>query len=188
MLLNECPITNPQGGFPEYKKNVERLKDDSYIRLLKKKADKGLVSLGDLGIQARPAHTNSFEARRDAVGNLLTSYIDKEPAILISQKCKYIRKGMRGKYYYKRIQVSGESRYKDEPFKNIYSHINEGLQYDCLEASFLAVDPAKEKEEEEKKHREEIGSAACAAWDELRRIKEAIAHGELERYYEENYH
>jgi len=192
MLLNECPINNPKGGFPEFEKNVERLSNNGWVRMLIEKAKKGEVSLGDLGIKARPARTNSFEARRDAVGTLLTSYIDGEPAVVISKDCKYLRKGMRGKYFYKRVQVSGDARYKDEPDKNIYSHICEGFQYDCLESSFLAADPAKKKEEEEKEHRKDIGSASCVAWDELKAIKKAIANDEydelIEHGYEEGYY
>jgi len=187
MILNECPVNQPKGGFPDYKKCRERLKNPSWVKQLIEKAKKGIVSLGDLGIKSRPARTNSFEARKDAVSNLLISFIDNEPSILISPKIRYLRKGLRGKYAYKRIQVSGAARYKDEPDKNIYSHISEAFQYDCLESSFLAVDPSAKAEEEEQEKRKEIGSAACAAWDELKEIQASIAEGRYEEYYEENY-
>lgn len=185
ILLNECPINNLNGGFPDFDKNVERLQNDSWVKMLKEKAKKGEVSLGDIGVNVRPARTQSYEARKDAVGNLLTSYIDTEPAILISPKLKYLRKGMRGKYAYKRVQVSGAARYKDEPDKSIYSHINEALQYDCLESEFMAVDQSKKQEEEEKEKRKEIGNVACSAWDELKDIKKAIADNSYDEYLED---
>lgn len=188
MVLNESPVNNPKGGITELKRNRERLKNDSWVKKLKQKAAKGEVSIGDLGIQIRPARTNSFEARTDAVSNMLTSYIDKEPALLLSQKVKYLRKGMRGKYCYRRVQVSGpDARYKDEPDKNIFSHICEALQYDCLESYFMAADPGEKEREEEEKHRKEIGSASCAAWDELKEIKKAIEDGEYDEYMDDLY-
>jgi len=183
MLLNECPINYPNGGFPDFEKIRERLRNPAWVKKLKEKAKNGEVSLGDLGVRTRPAKTNSFEARADSVSNLLITFIDNEPAILLSPKVRYLRKGMRGKYRYKRVQISGpDARYHDEPDKNIYSHINEGLQYDCLMSSYFAADPAKKAKQEETKHREEIGSASCAAWDELKAIKAAIAAGEYDEY------
>lgn len=182
MVLNECPVTNPNGGFPDYKANAERLNDESWVKRIKKLAKEGKVSLGDIGIQARPARTNSYEARRDAVAKLLMARPDGNPAILISSACKYLRKGMRGKYMYKRVQVSGEARYKDEPDKNIYSHISEGLQYDCLESSYITADTTEHDRKKEQELRNEIGNASCSAWDELREIREQIEQGE---YYPE---
>lgn len=186
ILLNECPVTNPNGGFPDYKENAKRLNDDIWVKQLKIKAKKGMVSLGDLGIQARPAHTNSFEARRDSVAKLLIDRIDGDPAFLISPSCKYYRKGLRGKYMYKRIQVSGEARYKDEPFKNIFSHVAESDQYSCMESSFHAIDTTEIEAKKEKEYRKNIGNAACAAWDELKQIREDIESGEY--FMEEVYY
>jgi hypothetical protein len=49
--------------------------------------------------------------------------------LLIHPECKMLRKGMAGGYNYKRIQVSGEEKYRDSPDKNIYSHVCEAGQY-----------------------------------------------------------
>ena len=40
-----------------------------------------------------------------------------------------ISKGMAGAYNFKRVQVAGDARYKDEPDKNAYSHPAEAAQY-----------------------------------------------------------
>ena len=43
-----------------------------------------------------------------------------------------LRKGKIGGYQYKRVQVSGEARYKDKPDKNKYSHPADAEQYMAL--------------------------------------------------------
>ncbi len=53
---------------------------------------------------------------------------------MISPACKVARKAMAGGYHFKRIQVSGDERYHDEPNKNIYSHVAEAGQYAMLGA------------------------------------------------------
>jgi hypothetical protein len=42
------------------------------------------------------------------------------------------RQGFNGGYKYRRIQVTGEERYTDEPVKNGYSHPHDALQYLAL--------------------------------------------------------
>ena len=98
-----------------------------------------------VNLPTSPARTNSFIARKDAVTKLLTTFIDGEPALLISPRCKSLRKGFRGAYYYERVQVSGTERYKDQPCKNHYSHIHDALQYDCLMSSPLTYEETEPK-------------------------------------------
>lgn len=82
------------------------------------------------GIPAVPAPTNDFTLRREAVvRNLSTLTMSGQPALMISSRCKQLRKGMAGGYKFKRIQVSGDERYQDKPDKNMYSHVCEALQY-----------------------------------------------------------
>jgi hypothetical protein len=51
----------------------------------------------------------------------------------MSPTVRYLRKGLRGDYKYQRIQVGGsEARFRDEPMKNMVSHVNDALQYLCL--------------------------------------------------------
>lgn len=91
--------------------------------------------LNDMGIPAEPAYsgpgnTDDPLERREAVAKNLTRLgIDGRPRLMISTKCKKLRKGLRGGYCYKRLQVAGADRFQDKPDKNIYSHVCEALEY-----------------------------------------------------------
>lgn len=86
------------------------------------------------GIQCLPARTNDFNLRREAVAEPLMRIIEGKPLLSIHPKCRQLRKGMAGKYNYRRIQVVGDERYHDKPDKGIYSHICEALQYVMIES------------------------------------------------------
>jgi hypothetical protein len=58
--------------------------------------------------------------------------IDGEPGMLIHPQCRTLRKGYAGGYHYKRVQVSGDEKYRDEPDKNLYSHVCDADQYGML--------------------------------------------------------
>lgn len=77
---------------------------------------------------AKPAPTNDFLIRVEAVDGALARLIDGEPGLLVHPDCKVLRKAMGGGYCYKRLQVSGE-RFADKPDKNSFSHVAESLQY-----------------------------------------------------------
>jgi hypothetical protein len=82
------------------------------------------------GLPIDPAPTNDVTRRREAVADGLTTLtMNGTPALLISPKCKVLRKGMNGGYHRARVQVSGGDRYRDEPVKNEYSHVCDALQY-----------------------------------------------------------
>lgn len=102
------------------------------------------LALEEGGIIAYPADTgpkrNDFEVRREAVARPLTELVEGEPALMISPTCKVLRKGMRGGYQYKRIQVSGDARYKNVPDKSRESHVCEALQYLMCEAGEGALE------------------------------------------------
>jgi hypothetical protein len=85
--------------------------------------------LNAAGVPARPAPTNDFMKRRESVAACLTRMIDGEPGLLVHPQCQSLRKGMAGGYNYRRIQVSGEEKYRDVPDKGIYSHVCEAGQY-----------------------------------------------------------
>jgi hypothetical protein len=86
--------------------------------------------LRSAGIPAVPAPTNDFTLRREAVAKALnTLTMQAEPRLVLSPKCKDLRKALAGGYKYKRVQVSGDERYQDKPDKNRYSHVAEALQY-----------------------------------------------------------
>jgi hypothetical protein len=82
------------------------------------------------GIQTSAAPTNDPVRRREAVAKLLTTLtMLGRPALVISPKCKWLRKAMNGAYCYERLKVSSGDRYRDYPLKNEYSHVAEALQY-----------------------------------------------------------
>ena len=87
------------------------------------------------GIEARAARApgsapNDFELRQKAVAQHLARLdMAGEPGLVISPRCKYLRRAMAGGYKYRQLQVSGDERFNAEPEKNIYSHVAEALQY-----------------------------------------------------------
>lgn len=85
------------------------------------------------GLPIDPAPTNDPIRRREAVAESLTTLgMTGQPSLIISIKCKVLRKGMGGGYAYARVQVSGDERFRDEPIKNKYSHVCEALQYQMV--------------------------------------------------------
>jgi hypothetical protein len=93
-----------------------------------------LKELAKQGFMAMPAHTNSFIARREAVAGFLTTMArGGEPAFVIGPKAPTVRKAFMGGYQFGRVAVSGqEERYHDEPIKNRFSHVSDGVQYGAL--------------------------------------------------------
>jgi hypothetical protein len=87
----------------------------------------------DLNFPIAPAKTNAFLARRDAIAWFLNRLVEGQPAILIDESCRMIKKGLKGGYHYRRVQVSGEARFQDNPYKNKYSHPVEAAQYAVLD-------------------------------------------------------
>jgi hypothetical protein len=60
--------------------------------------------------------------------------------LMVDPKCEMIRRGFNGRYQYKRLQLSGEDRYKDVPDKNDYSHLQDALQYAALHSQTMSND------------------------------------------------
>lgn len=83
---------------------------------------------------AEPAPTQDPVRRREAVAYLLKTIVDGDPAILINPRCHTLIKGMSGGYHRKRLLVAGEVKYRSVPDKNMYSHVCEALEYDCVSA------------------------------------------------------
>ena len=89
--------------------------------------------LANQGIDAWPCFTNDFTVRREAVADLMMRLdFNGRPAFLIGPKAITCRKAHAGGYKLKRVQVTGEERFKDQPDKNKYSHVAEALQYAVL--------------------------------------------------------
>lgn len=106
-----------------------------------------LTILKDHGIDTIVAKTNKWLPRKEAVSRRLSTLIDGEPSILIGPNCQRTRKGLKGAYSYRRINVAvgkGETKYKDEPEKDMYSHIQDALQYACLQYDAFKVQDVKQ--------------------------------------------
>lgn len=85
------------------------------------------------GIPIQPAPDNVVSRRRAAVANPATRMcMDGRPALIVSPKCKMIRKGLMGGFCFRRLKLAGEDRYTDMPDKNIYSHPVEALEYGLM--------------------------------------------------------
>ena len=80
-----------------------------------------------------PVQQNSFELRRECVSDLLRSSYAGKPAIILSPKCKMLRKGFNGFYHYRKMRTggAGDDRYAEAADKNEYSHPHDALQYLC---------------------------------------------------------
>lgn len=122
-----------------------------------------------------PARTNAPKTRQDAVKKLMITEIDGVPMFRISSRCKMLRKGFLGKYHYERIQVAGDERYKDVACKNIYSHVQDGLQYGALTAWPEDYrDPALSAQTEFAKRIDEMEQPEITQFDEYEMIMDAI--------------
>lgn len=86
--------------------------------------------LETVGINASPAPSQDPIIRREALARPMARMtMAGEPGLLVSPKCKTLRKGLSGAYKYKRLMVSGDERYRDKPDKNMYSHVCEAAEY-----------------------------------------------------------
>jgi hypothetical protein len=86
------------------------------------------------GVVAQPASTNDPVKRREAVAFGMTTLIDGEPGMVVHPQCRVLRKAYQGGYCFRRVQVSGEERYRDVPDKNAFSHVADADQYMVLGA------------------------------------------------------
>lgn len=99
--------------------------------------------LNDLGIPTKPAHSNDPTLRREAVVDWMQKMVGGEPGMSLSPKQRKLIRGMAGKYFYQRLEVSGEARFRDAPVKNMYSHPCEAWQYLCMGTQLEMVKAAK---------------------------------------------
>lgn len=72
----------------------------------------------------------SVMRRLESVRKALTTLLDGEPMFLIHPRCKRLRKGFMGGYHYPQLR-SKPGELKENPEKNVYSHIHDALQYDA---------------------------------------------------------
>ena len=81
------------------------------------------------GLKVRPAPSNDFELRRDAVEEVCRRTVEGRIAMLIDPGCRHLKKAMLGGYFCPRIGKEGSMRWSERPLKNESSHPAEALQY-----------------------------------------------------------
>ncbi len=85
-------------------------------------------------LRIRAAKSNAWLARQGAVAWFLSKLAGGRAMLALDPRCGVLRKGFNGGYKYRRVQVSGDERFTDEPNKNRYSHPHDALQYAALES------------------------------------------------------
>ena len=86
--------------------------------------------LKTIGMLARPAATNDWKTRREAMVAPMIRFIDKKPGLLVDKKCNRTRKALAGGYHFSRVSMgSGQERFRDVPNKNEHSHIGDAYGY-----------------------------------------------------------
>lgn len=100
------------------------------------------------GLSIKPARSNAWLPRRDAVAWYLSKLTAGQPMLLLDHdSCPVLRKGFNGGYKYRRILVTGEERFADTPMKNQYSHPHDALQYVAMETGGLQATKEKAPQE-----------------------------------------
>ena len=72
----------------------------------------------------------SVMRRLESVRKALTTLVDGDPMFTLHPRCKRLRKGFMGGYHYPQLR-SKPGELKENPEKNVYSHIHDALQYDA---------------------------------------------------------
>lgn len=125
-----------QRDFKDYYGNIEITSseiDPSGINRDQVSGWSPMTRMAEFGLKPCPASTNNPFIRIDAVKKLLETMINGHPRFRISrQGCPILREGFLGRYQYKKLKVSGEEIYSDQPDKNDFSHPHDALQYACL--------------------------------------------------------
>lgn len=84
----------------------------------------------ELGVPIEPAPSNELDLRLDAVRDELNANIDgNTPALIISRRCKVLRKGFASHYRYMKRKQAENSTLGPKPEKNDWSHVQDALQY-----------------------------------------------------------
>ena len=73
--------------------------------------------LASVGIGAKPAGTQEYSVRREAIAGKMTALIDGEPGYLVHPDRRVLRKAHQGAYCYRRKQVTGMEQFKMRPTK-----------------------------------------------------------------------
>lgn len=88
------------------------------------------IVAGEVRRKIKPAPTNALHIRLEAVRRPMM----RHEGLLIDPGCKVLRKGMVSGYHYQRVALGdGTGRYDAKPAKNMFSHVQDALQYAALD-------------------------------------------------------
>ena len=82
---------------------------------------------------------NSKVERRRAVTEFLNTNVKGLPCILVDPSCEYLIKGFNGGYLF----AYNQGTLKNDPEKNVFSHIHDALQYLCTRVKIVNLDVAE---------------------------------------------
>lgn len=77
----------------------------------------------------KAAPSNDLLMRREVVIGALNRVVDANPGMLVSPKCKILRKAMTGGYHYRSFRTGNGTQWHEVPHKNQFSHPADALQY-----------------------------------------------------------
>lgn len=153
----EFSVGDPSGAFrgESEGKSAMGILNDDYVT----NGDGDLIVPLDMGFITEPAPTQDPTKRVDAVVHFLTKLVAGGYAgYVLNKSCKYLRKGKMGGYKYKKIQMSGESRYNLKPDKNVFSHPADAEQY--LACGYIHGLSSSQDEEDEEYYNDNRESSA----------------------------
>lgn len=104
-----------------------------FWKAFQKTLKEGAINAAAWKIKPAPCNGNRLPERLEAVRRPLTKMIGGQPALMISDKCRFLRRGFKNGYVILRSQLSnGSGRWADKPLKNDFSHVHDGGQYLAL--------------------------------------------------------
>ena len=122
-----------QGEFADWSKvGIEGWADPAGNTRAETDERTALQILQNMGVPIKAAPSQNPLLRREALALPLRRMIDGEPGLIISPKCKQIRKGLASKWVYRRVRVAGDERFHDKPDQNFWAHVCSALEYGML--------------------------------------------------------
>ena len=132
-FCSEIVVPHLNQYYPGWQNNFKSVGDPAGIAQSPTDAKTCFQILDKNGIRTCAAKTNALIPRKEAVSFFLRRMSGGRPSLMISPKAIVVRKGFNGDYFYQRVQVKHDERYKEEPYKNYASHPHDALQYIAME-------------------------------------------------------
>lgn len=118
-----------------------------------------------------PAPSNALTPRLEVVRSALGRLVDGKPGLLLSPRCRVLRKAFNSGYRLRRVQVANEDRFTDKPEKNQWSHPMDALQYALLGGGeYMALTNRRRARPSDDPDGEQ--AASCATYDPFTALRE----------------